>query len=771
MKKRPVARTRALRGGARALVAAVATTTALATSAYGQSFNSVRVVGNERTPSATVLSYLGAGGGTATAAQINDGYQALVNSGLFESVELVTEGSSLVVRVVERPTISRIAIEGNRRLEDEDLRQFIESTPRRVFTPAQAEADADTIAAVYAEQGRVSATVTPRIIRRPDNRVDLVFEVDESGVVEIERLSFTGNRAFTDRRLRRVLETRQAGLLRRIVRADTLLEPRLELDRRLLQDFYLARGYADFDILSVNVERTPQRDRDFVTFNVQEGQQYRIGRVVAVSEVDGIPAAPFTAELRFRPGAVFSPSVVEQNIVRLEEVATRRGDRFIRIEPEIDRDPRTGIANVILRVQRGPRVFVERIDIEGNATTLDRVIRRQFRTVEGDPFDPREVRAAAERIRALGFFSDVAVDTVEGSEPGLVVVDVDVEETTTGSLSFGASYGGESGVGFNVAFGERNFLGRGQAIALRFARTSDSITGSFDFFEPAFLGRDVGAGFRIYANSTDSLNASFNTESIGFSPRLVFPVSDNGRVELRYRIEQNGLDIPEGATGVAPLIVSEASRGDLLTSAIGYTYTLDRRNLPGDPDIGYAFSFGQDFAGIGGDARYVRTVATAQAERAVLRGEVNLRAEIEGGAIIALDDYETRVTERFFTSGRTFRGFESRGIGPRDGAVEDGDPLGGNYYAVARIEGDFPLGFPEEYGLRGGAFLDVGSVWGLDVPTNAEGSDEAALRAAIGVSLFVISPFGPLRFNFSRPLVEEEFDRVRNFDFTIATEF
>ena len=762
MNKRPVARGRALRMGVAALL-----TAGFVGSAQAQPFTSVQVEGNVRTPTSTVLTYLG---DLTTLGGVNDGVQALVQSGLFEDVDVVPSGSTLIVRVTERPTISRIAIEGNRRLDDDVLTEFIESTPRRVFSAAQAEEDANTIAAIYAEQGRVSATVTPRIIRRPDNRVDLVFEVSEAGVVEIERLSFTGNRAFSDRRLRRVLETRQAGLLRRFVRSDTLLEGRLEFDQQLLRDFYTSRGYVDFRVLSVNAERTPGRDRDFVTFAVQEGQQFRLGRVNTVSEVPGLPAAPFVAVQSFRSGEVYTPSVIERNIARMEEVARRRGDRFVQIEPRIDRDDRNGLLNVTFAIVRGPRVFVERIDIEGNATTLDRVIRRQFRTVEGDPFNPREIRAAAERIRALGYFSDVDVDSREGSASDRVVIDVDVEETTTGSLSFGASYGGESGVGFNVGFRERNFIGRGQTIGFSVTRTTDSTNGSFEFFEPAFLGRDLGAGFRIYANTTDSLNATFNTEEIGFAPRLVFPVSENGSLEVRYLLERNGLEVPDPAQ-TAPLIVAEAARGDLITSAVGYTYTFDRRVDDESPDGGYLLRFGQDFAGLGGDARYVRTTGLAEYNRRAFSGEVSFSAELEGGAIVGLDDYDTRVTERFFTSGRTFRGFESRGIGPRDGAVESGDPLGGNYYVVARFETDFPLGLPEEYGLRGGAFLDVGSVWGLDVPTNAAGTEDQSLRAAVGLSVFVGTPLGPLRLNFSRAVASEEYDRERNFDFTIAAEF
>ena len=442
-------------------------------SAQNFTFNNVEIEGATRIEPATILSYAGiVQGETVSAGRLNAAYQNVLASGLFEAVEFVPSGSTLIIRVSEYPTINKINFEGNRRLKDEELGAIVQSAVRRVYSPSTAEQDAGRIVQAYEQAGRLAANVDPVIIRRSNNRVDLVFEVKEGRVSEVERISFVGNRNFSDRRLRRVLESKQAGIFRTIVQRDTFIADRIEFDRQVIRDFYLARGYVDFQVLSATPEFSRERNAFFVTFNVREGQQYRFGDLTVSSELGNIDPAEFQSEVRIRPGQVYSPNGVDQTIRRLERLAIQKDLDFIRVEPRVSRNDRSLTLDIEFQVVKGPRIFVERIDIEGNATTLDRVVRRQFDTVEGDPFNPREIRDAAERIRALGFFSAAAVDAREGSSPDQVVIDVDVEEQPTGSLGFGASYSAGSGVGFNVSFAERNFLGRGQTLsyALRMKR-------------------------------------------------------------------------------------------------------------------------------------------------------------------------------------------------------------------------------------------------------------------------------------------------------------
>jgi len=758
----------ALAIGAASGLALVAPTTA----AYAQNFpvSAVEIEGNQRIEDATILSFLRLQPGqSVSGAALNDALQRLQRSGLFETVDIVPVGSRIVVNVKEFPTINRVNIEGNKRLKDEELLALLQSKSRRVYSPSAAEADAALLAEGYNQAGRVAATVTPRIIPRSNNRVDLVFEVSEGDVIEVERISFIGNRAYSDRRLRRIVGSKQAGLFRSIIQSDTFLADRIAFDRQLLRDFYLSRGYVDFQVLASTPELTRNRDGYFVTFTVREGQQFTVGEVTTFSDLPEIDIDEFQRVARLKPGQTYSPQRVENTITRMERLALQKGLNFIRVEPRITRNDADVSLDVEFAVIRGPRVFVERIDIEGNATTLDRVIRRQFKTVEGDPFNPREIRDAAERIRALGYFTTADVNTREGSGPEQVVVDVDVDETTTGSLGFGVSYGNDGGVAFSVNFSERNFLGRGQSFNFAFDTGSENQNTSIGFVEPAFLGRDLALGVNAFYSTTSGENSRFDTENTGVSTSISFPVSENGRLGFSYTLSRD--TISDVQNTVSEII--QRDEGSAYTSALGYTYSYDTRRTGLNPNGGILLRFNQQIAGIGGGLRYIKTEALAAAETKVAKEEVTLRAAFEFGANHRLSG-NSRITERFFLNSGKLRGFESAGIGPRDLNSPDQDALGGNFFAVARFEADFPLGLPEEYGIRGGVFFDIGSVWGLDDTLGTGGNqvdDGFSLRSAIGVSVLWDTQIGPLRFNFSRALQKEAFDRDRSFDLTVSTSF
>jgi len=746
-----------------------------AAQAQSYRFNQVKIEGNQRIEPATILTYAGiARGETVSAAQLNDAYQRILNSGLFESVSVEPRGGTLVITVREFPTINRINFEGNKRLKDDDLAQIIQSRSRHVYSPSTAEADAAIVTEAYGQQGRYSVTVTPKIIRRSENRVDLVFEVVEGKVVEVERLSFVGNRAFSDRRLRRVLETKQAGFFRAIIQKDTFIADRIEFDKQVLRDFYLSRGYVDFRVLSVNSEIARERNGFFVTFNIREGQKFRFGEVTASSDLAEVDAEEFQKAIKIKSGKTYTPLAVENTIARLELLAIRKSLNFIRVEPRITRNDRDLTLDVDFVISRGPRIFVERIDIEGNATTLDRVVRRQFRVVEGDPFNPREIREAAERIRSLGFFSKADVNAREGSAADQVIVDVNVAEQPTGSLNFGASYGTDGGFGLTVGFSERNFLGRGQGLNFSFNTASESASAAFSFVEPAFLGRNVKFHTGANYTTTSSFNSTFDTRVAGLSFGLEFPVSKNGRLDVHYGLSSDrifNLTAPAAPLVTSPILQAEEIEGTVITSALGYNFSYDTRRTGLNPNAGIVLRFGQDFAGLGGDSQYIKTTALLGAETKVMNEEVTLRAVFEGGAIASLSGTNSRINNRFFLNGRKMRGFESRGLGPRNGDDFNGNALGGNMFAVARFDAEFPLGLPEEYGLTAGVFYDVGAVWDLDNKYGSTIDDEIHWRSAIGFSILWTTAIGPLRFNFSKALEKETYDHDRSFELTIQTKF
>lgn len=736
-------------------------------------FDSVKVEGNQRIESAAILNYAGIEKGkVVTAGQLNGAYQRILDSGLFETVDVTPRGSRLEIKVVEYPTINRISFEGNARLKDDALASLLESQPRRVLNPNVAERDAARIAEAYSQSGRLAARVTPRIIRRSDNRADLVFEVFEGGITEVERIGFVGNQKYSDRRLRRVLESKQAGLLRLLIKTDTYVADRVEFDKQVLRDFYLSRGYVDYRTTGVNAELSRERDGYFLTFNVQEGQQFKFGEITVNSEIDAIDSAEYLDALRIKPGVVYSPLLVENSIARLERLALRDGHDFVRVDPRVTRDERNLTLNVEFAVVRGPRIFVERIDVEGNTTTLDRVIRHQFHIVEGDSFNPREIRESAERIRVLGFFETAEVNAREGSSPDQVVVDVDVVEKPTGSLKFGGTYSADYGIGVVIDFAEKNFLGRGQYLSLAVSTSSELSDSSFTFIEPAFLGRDLSAGIVLRYVERDPDDARWTTNVGEFRPSLVFPVSEYGRMQVRYTGKNNKMNVDPSLSIPGSLIDAEAARDDVWQSSIGYSYTYDTRNVGLDTTRGVLLEFNQDFGGLGGDYEFIASTAKVVGEMTVLQEEVSLSATFEGGALYS-PNKDSRVTDRYFLSSKQMRGFEPLGIGPREyqaGGVQD-DALGGNYFAVARFEAKFPLGLPEEYGLNAGLFYDVGTVWGLDQSSANVLYDDLSWRHVIGIAFFWDTPIGPLRFNFTKALKKEDFDIERSFDFTISAEF
>lgn len=736
-------------------------------SAQSYAFSSVQIEGLSTIEADTVLAYLGfAKGEPVSAAELNDAYKRLAGSGLFDKVSIDPRGSTLVVKVTEFPLINRINIEGNKRLKDDALLAMLQSRPRYVYNPAQAERDAETIAQAYADEGRLAAQVQPVIIRRPGNRVDLVFEVIEGKNSEIERVTFSGNRAFSDARLRRVVSSKQAGILRFIISADTFDPGRVEFDRQLLKDFYASRGYVDFDAVAVTSEVAPQEDGYFVTYEIREGQQFSFGEISTISEIEGIDTARLDALARIRPGTTYNPAVVDRAIARMEKQLQQDGYGFVRVDPRVTRNERDGTLDIAFAVVRGPRIVVERIDIEGNTTTLDRVVRARFTTVEGDPFNPREIRAAAERIRALGYFSSVDVQAREGSNPDSVVVDVNVEEQGTGAFSFGGTYALGVGFGATLSFSETNFLGRGQYLNLQFSGGLDTRDYSLSFAEPNLFGRDLRFAFKTFYTETMWDDDLFETRQAGFEPSLEFPISETGRFSISAKAEAENL---LNYTGTSATLLAEQARGWQYGAGAGLGYSFDSRRNGLESDTYFFASAKAGVGGLGSDNTYVETSGLANITSSILDGSVTISATVEGGAVQSISGAGSRITNRFMMSPDQVLGFAPLGMGPRDLVSADQEALGGNYFGAARLEAKFPIGLPEEYGIKGGVFVNAGSVWGLDASPGVD--DSFHLRASAGASLYWDTPIGPLRFSYAYPLMKQSYDIEQRFGVSISTGF
>jgi outer membrane protein insertion porin family len=756
----------------------IAAIISIGSTVWAQEFNfsSIEVDGNRRIETSTIISYANLSiGKTVSASEISAAYQEVADSGLFEDIEFIPQGRRLVIKVQEYPTISKVAFEGNDKLKDDVLAQIVSAKSRRVFNPMKVEEDKERIAQAYADMGRLASRVTPKIIRLPDNRVNLVFEIFEGGVVEIERIGFVGNKSYSDRKLRNVLNTKQAGLLRLLVQRDTFIEDRIEFDKQVLTDFYQSRGFVDFVINGVNAEFSEERDGYFITFNIQEGQQFNVGAVALVSERSDVDETVFSEALTLKPSVIYSPLAVEDDIARLERLAVMEGVDFLRVTPRLKRNDTTRTLDVTFVLDRGKRIFIERINVSGNTSTLDNVIRRQFRAVEGDPFNPRALRAAVDRIRRLGFFDPVNVSTRAGNKPETVIIDLAVGEKPTGSLSLGAGYSTALGLGGIIEYRERNFIGRGQGLNFKIQGGSDNTTYSFGFIEPAFLGNELQFSLNLAYEETNQQNSTYDTKSVNFQPGISYPISDFSRFGLRYTYTS---DEVSGDT-VTSIIGDEFEQGRVNTSGVGYTFGYDTRRVGLNPTAGVLLQLSQDFTGLGGDTTSVKSNLKLQGEQKTFGEEVTLSATFEAGDL-RYSQGQSRVSDRFALGSRVMRGFNPGGVGPRerssDGSGTINDALGGEQFAVARFEAEFPIGIPEEYGITGGVFYDAGSLWGLPVETSPDSANTvyynaAILRQVAGATVFWATPIGPLRFNWTRAIQKEEFDEANNFEFTLSTRF
>tara|TARA_R100000005_G_scaffold80888_1_gene48182 strand:+ start:10616 stop:12898 length:2283 start_codon:yes stop_codon:yes gene_type:complete len=738
------------------------------TIAYAQSSNiisEIRVVGNQRIESDTVRSYMLVAPGTPyDSSRVDRSLKALFNTGLFSDVTIRQEGSALVVNVVENPIINQIAFEGNRRVDDDTLLAEIQLRPRIVYTRARVQNDVQRIVTVYRRSGRFAATVEPKVILLPENRVDLVFEINEGEQTGIRKIRFYGNKNFSDRQLRGAISTEETRWYNFLSDSDTYDPDRLTFDRELLRKFYLARGYADFRVVSAIAELTPDRDGFFITFAVEEGPKYKFGAIDVESEIKELPTESLLQHVTTIEGETYNADKIEDTIQKITFEAGKLGYAFVNVRPRVDRDRENLIIGVTYEINKGPRVYVEQINITGNVRTLDYVIRREMKLAEGDAFNTALLRDSRARIRGLNFFEKVEVSQEEGTAADKTVINVDVQEKSTGELSVGAGFSTTESVSADLQIRERNLLGRGQDLRFGISVGAEAQTIDIGFTEPYFLGRDLAAGFDIFRTVRDYQDESgYDLERTGFVLRAGFPIKEFVRGDVFYSLVNEKID---NLATFAPVSIQKAE-GEYLISSVGYNITVSHLDDTMFPTTGDKFTFGQTFSGVGGDVHSLATDVSYIHFWPVYENDVVLSLGAKGGYIFGLGE-DVILAQRYNLGGRSFRGFENRGIGPRD--LASGDALGGNAYAVATAELRFPLGLPDEYGILGRTFVDVGTLTTID--DNDPGIvDSASPRVAAGVGVNWVSPFGPIQINVAVPLMKEDFDKDEIFQLDFGTRF
>ena len=740
-----------------------------ASTADAAALRNIEVRGTQRIEAETVRSYMQiAPGDEYSAAKVDESLKTLFRTGLFADVRIFRRGNVLVVEVDENPIINRVSFEGNRELDDEALTKEVELRPRVVFTRARAQSDAQRIVALYRRSGRFSARVEPKIIKLPQNRVDLVYEINDGPVTKIERINFVGNQAFSDSQLRRVISTAESAWWKFFSSADSYDPDRLNYDGELLRRHYLKNGFADFRVLASNAELARDGKSFFITFTVEEGPEYDFGDSTVSTTVPTLDVERLQEVVKTEKGGTYDATKVDKSIENLTIEAGKKGFAFAQIRPRADRDEENKTISVVYEVQEGPRVYIERIDIVGNVRTLDRVVRREIRLVEGDAYNRVLVDRARRRITALDFFGKVDIKEQPGSAPDKVILIIEVEEKSTGSLAFGAGFSTAETILGDVTLTERNLLGKGQFVRLRTSLSFKRQQVDFKFTEPYFLGRNMSFGVDIFATETDLQDeSSFDSRQIGAGLRFGFPLSENASLTTRYSFSNDDIKNVDEANASAAIIEAQ---GVSNTSLIGYTLTYDALDAPLAPTSGFRVSFTQDVAGLGGDVFFLRSSTKGEYYHNLFEGVVGLLRG-SAGYITGLNGDDTRILDRFFKGGDSFRGFERSGIGPRDVGTDNDDALGGEVFAIGTAEVTFPLGLPEEFGLKGALFTDFGTVFGASKDGAADFQDEASLRASVGASVLWSSPLGPLRFDFAEAILKEDFDKTEFFRFSLGTRF
>ncbi|RCK20472.1 membrane protein [Thalassospira profundimaris] len=728
----------------------------------------IEVEGNNRIESATVNAYLTVAPGDSYDIQkINSSLKALFSTGLFADVSFSFNQGILRVNVVENPIINRIAFEGNQRLDDETLGAELQLRPRVVYTRTKVQADVQRVLELYRRSGRFAATVEPKVIQLDQNRVDLAFEIDEGDATGIRKINFVGNKAFDDGELSDVIRTTESAWWK-ILTADDNYDPdRVTFDRELLRRFYLAAGYADFQVLSSVAELTPDRSDFFVTYTVSEGQRYQFGEINVVSLIDKIDPETLMPLIEIESGEWYNATLVDDAVDALADRVGDQGYAFIDIRPNVERNREAGTIDITFNIAEGPKVYVERINVVGNVRTLDEVVRREFRLVEGDAFSSSKMQRSRQRIENLNFFKSVDVKTLPGSSPDQTVIEVDVEEKSTGEFSIGAGYGTDNGAFGQLGIRERNLLGKGQDLRLNFTLGSTDQQVDLSFTEPYFLDREIAAGFDLYRREEDNQDeSSYDEEQTGGRLRAGFRYNEELSHSFRYTLESNSYSNID-ATDASRLLLAEDT--DFVESVIGHTLTYDERDSTIAPTEGYFARLSNDVAGLGGDESYLRTRVEGGYYYPLDRQhEWVLSTRGATGYIFGFDD-DTRISQRFMVGGANLRGFEAAGVGPRD--IATGDALGAKMYYTGSVQMDFPLGTPDEFALTGRIFSDFGSSQDVDGARPGEIYDTGTLRSSVGVGVGWESPFGPIGVDISQAITKEDHDKEEMFRLNFGTRF
>jgi outer membrane protein insertion porin family len=788
----------------------------------------IDVEGNRRVEADTIRSYFRvAPGERLDTAKIDAALKGLYATGLFQDVRITPGVNRILVTVVENSVINRVQFEGNKKAKDEQLSQEVQSKPRGTFSRALVQADVQRILEVYQRSGRYDVTVVPKIIELPNGRVDLVFEINEGAKTGVAKIVFVGNKSFSDQRLKDVIKTGETTWLSFLKSNDIYDPDRVEVDRDLLRRHYLKYGFVDVRIVAAKGEYDPNAKGFIITFVIEEGEQYHFGTVEIRSNIPEVPPEALRPLLRAEPGRIYNADAVEKSAELVTVEVAKRGYPFAAARPKGDRFPDQRVVNVLFVIEEGPHVYIERINLRGNTRTRDYVVRREFDIVEGDPYNRALVDRAERRLKGLGYFKTVKITTEPGSAPDRIIINVDLEEQSTGEFSIAGGYSTSDGAIAEVSVGERNLLGTGRVAKASVQYGQRSRGFELSFIEPYILDTRLALGFDLFAKQqTSSQYTTYLTRTIGGDVKTGIPLTENVSTQLRYTIYQQEITLPQyldNCNNLTPNFVNsfptpagfasgdfntawlaagspsqtncyqdgeaslavrkELAAGPVIASAVGYTLAYNTLDNGRAPTQGMLVEFKQDLAGVGGDVHNLKSTVDARIYNEILPDIVGV---LRGQAGYAVGfDGTIRMLDEFQAGPSLVRGFQPAGFGPRDisqivyGYGGTQDALGGSLYWAASLEFQTPMPLmPKDFGMKLALFADAGLLWDYQGPTywNVTGeslllNESQTVRSSVGAGLIWDSPFGPLRFDLAYALTKGPYDRTQLFRFGGGTRF
>ncbi len=743
--------------------------------------NGVIIEGNQRVERDTILSYLQFGPNeAATPEKIDASLKALFQTGLFSDVKIDRRGSNMVIHVVENPMINTVNFENNSEIDDSTLQKEVEVHQSMIYTKARVQSDTRRVLALYQSKGFYNVRVEPKLIRLSDNRVNIAFEISENGKTEVKNIEFVGNKSISADRLRSAMVTKEKTWWNPFLRNDTYDADRLEYDKELIRRFYLKNGFADVQVTAAQAALEQGGGSFAITITIDEGPRYTIGDVAVNVGQTNLNGEALRRKVKTGVGDTFDASKVDKSVENLTLEASDQGFTFAKVEPKVDRNPGGKTVNITYNISEGARAYVERIDIVGNSRTRDEVIRRELRLYEGDAFNRTLVERARRRLTALNFFDKVDFKEQPGSAPDKIVLVVDVSEKSTGSLTFSIGYSSVETIVGSIQYSERNLFGMGyqQDLGTSLSFVKQSL--NYSFTDPYFMGSNISAGIDLFANNTDNqISSSYTSTQYGGALRTGFRLDEFQSVNFKYGLAYRNISGVNLAVA-APAVIAE--QGATWKNFVGAGYVYDDLDNPNLPTSGLRAQLNSELAGLVGDAQYAKLEGKAYYFVPLWDDQIVVKLEATAGHIQPLGN-SVNLQDRFFKGSDSFRGFAPGGVGPKQTGNDGGlYSIGAQDYAIGTVEASFPLGLPEALGISGAVFSDFGTVFnagsnpttggsGICTPGPCSVFDQADFRLSVGAGIVWQSPFGPLRLDYSYPLIKSATDTVQYWRFSLGTRF